>query len=433
MDPLYLGLIGFVIMLALILLRVHIAIALGLVGLIGSLIIMGPSAFSLARITPYGTTGSFEHAVLPLFVLMGMFAAQSGIAIKLFEAAQQWLGWLRGGLLLATTLSIGVFGACCGSSVAAAMTFTQIALPPLIKHKFDPGLCGGAIAAGGTQAALIPPSALLVFYGILTEQSVGKLLLAGILPGLLSIIIYLLVVWITLFIYPDKGPAKISSTWSVKLRSLKGVWPIPMIFTTILGGLYWGIFTPSEAGGIGALLTLITAAATSGWRNIQVPKALVRAACASAMIFLILVSALIFVRFVALTQLTTAVGDYIGALQFSPIIILIVILGIYLLLGCVLDAVGMIALTMPILYPIVENLGIDGIWFGILLVKVVEIGLITPPIGINVFVVKGAAGNAVGTGALFRGIIPFLIADILTLIILVAFPQITLIIPNSMN
>jgi len=434
LDPVVLGVVAFGVMLVLILLRVHIAISMGLVGLGGAWILIGSVSLGLAKVTPYGTTGSFEHVVLPLFVLMGMFAASSGIALHLFEAAQKWLGWLRGGLLLATTFSIGIFGACCGSSVAAATTFTKIALPPLIKHKFDPGLCGGAIAAGGTQAALIPPSALLVFYGILTEQSVGKLLLAGVIPGFVSMLIYMCVVWATLTIFPDKGPAKMKFTWVERFTSLKGVWPIPIIFLAILGGLYFGVFTPSEAGAVGALLTLIVAIVSmGGWKGTNAPQAVVDAVNASAMIFIILVMAMIFVRFVALTQIPFAIGDFISNLDMKPIIVLILILLIYLLLGCVLDAVGMIALTIPIIYPVIEMLGIDGIWFGILLVKVVEIGLITPPVGINVYVVKGAAGDQVATSQLFRGIIPFLIADVLTLIILIAFPEITLWIPNRMG
>jgi tripartite ATP-independent transporter DctM subunit len=434
MDPILLGIIGFAVMLVLILLRVHIAIAMGLVGLGGAALIMGSPALGLAKVTPYGTTGSFEHAVLPLFVLMGMFAATSGIALNLFEAAQKWMGWLRGGLLLATTFSIGIFGACCGSSVAAATTFTKIALPPLIKHKFDPGLSGGAIAAGGTQAALIPPSALLVFYGILTEQSVGKLLLAGVIPGFVSMAIYLGVVWATLGIFPDKGPAKMHFTMKERVHSLRGVWPIPVIFVSILGGLYFGVFTPSEAGAVGALLTLIVGIVSmGGWKNTNAPQAVVSAVNASAMIFIILIMAMVFVRFVALTQIPFALGDFIANLAFSPTMILVFILLIYLVLGCILDAVGMIALTIPIIYPVIEMLGINGIWFGILLVKVVEIGLITPPIGINVFVVRGAADGQVGTGQLFRGIIPFLIADVLTLIVLMAFPGLSLWIPGKMG
>jgi len=435
MDPIYLGIIGFAVMLGLIFLRVHIAIAMGLVGLGGAVLIMGPAALGLARVTPYGQTGSFEHAVLPLFILMGMFAAHSGIANALFEAAQKWLGWLSGGLLLATTFSMGIFAACCGSSVAAATTFTKIALPQLIKNKFDPGLAGGCIAAAGTQSAMIPPSALLVFYGILTEQSVGKLLLAAVIPGFLSLFIYMVTVWIVLALFPEKGPGKVKITFPFKdrMRSLKGVWPVPFIFICILGGLYFGVFTPSEAAAIGAFLTLITAIVSMSWKNIRLSHALITSVTASAMIFLILVAALIFVRFVALTQIPNHVGNFIESLAMTPIMVLIIILIIYLFLGCILDAVGMVALTIPIIYPIIEMLGINGIWFGILLVKVVEIGLITPPIGINVFVVKGAAGDVVTTRQLFGGIFPFLIADLITLAILVAYPEITMYIPNRMK
>ena len=433
MDPIIVGSLGFIVMLALILLKVHIAIAMGLVGLGGTALIVGSASLGLAKIIPFGSTASFQHAVLPLFVLMGMFAASSGIAENLFEAAQKWLGWLRGGLLMATTFSIGIFGACCGSSVAAATTFTKLALPPLIKNRFDPGLAGGAIAAGGTQAALIPPSALLVFYGIITEQSIGKLLLAGIIPGLISILVYMTTVWVTLRIFPGKGPETMSFSWEERVSSLRGVWPIPIIFIIILGGLYLGFFTPSEAGAIGALLTLIVAIVSlRSVKNANILHALVNAANASAMIFIILIMAMVFVKFIALTQIPFVLGDVIQNLEFTPTVILIFILLMYVGLGCVLDAIGMIAVTIPVIYPIVESLGINGIWFGILLVKVVEIGLITPPVGINIYVVKGAAGGQITSAQLFRGIIPFLIADLITLIILFSFPELTLWIPNRM-
>lgn len=432
MSPHLIGIFGFILMLMLILVRVHLGVAMGMVGLAGALVLIGPTAFGFAITTPFGTFG-LEQAVLPLFILMGMLAAESGISAALFDSAQKWLSRIRGGLLIATTLSIGIFGACCGSSIAAATTFTKIAMPELLKNKFDPGISGGAIAAGGTQASLIPPSAMLVFYGILTEQSVGKLLLAGLIPGAISILIYMLTVWITLTIFPHKAPQKTSFTLKEKVYSLKGVWPIPLIFISIIGGMFLGVFTPSEAGAVGAILTLITSVISNGWRRAQVPKALVNSVSTSAMIFFILISAMIFIRFIALTQLPNMVGGFIETLPLSPIMILIVILFIYVILGCFLDAVGMIALTIPIVFPIIEMLGINGIWFGILMVKVVEIGLITPPIGINVFVVKGAAGDQVSTAQLFRGIIPFLIADIVTLAILLAFPIITLIIPNFMK
>lgn len=432
MDLTILGIAGFAVMLALLLMRVHVGVSMGLVGLIGAYMVMGPNSFSLAKITPYGTLGGFEHAVLPLFILMGMFAAHSGIAVSLFDAAQKWLGWMKGGLLLATTLSIGIFGACCGSSVASATTFTKIALPELIKNKYDPGLSGGAIAAGGTQAALIPPSALLVFYGILTEQSIGKLLLAGIIPGIISILIYMAAVMITLSFFPDKGPGRMYFSFPQRMRSLKGVWPIPLLFMAILGGMFFGIFTPSEAGGFGALMTMCLAIATIGIKNARLKEAMISAVSSSAMIFFIMICALIFVRFIALTQISNVVGTWIEGLKVSNILVLIIILFGYMVLGCFLDAIGMIALTIPVVYPVIELLGIDGIWFGILLVKVVEVGLVTPPIGINVFVVKGAAGDAVSTGQLFVGITPFIAADIATLAILVAFPQLTLLIPNLM-
>lgn len=426
MDPVNVCIIGFIVMLALILLRVHIAFALGLVGLAGCWYIIGTPALAVLKTIPWAHTAKFELAVLPLFILMGMFIANSGIAVQLYDAASKWLGRVRGGLLMATTLSVGLFGACCGSSVAAATTFTTIAFPRLLEHKYDPGLSGGAIAAGGTQSALIPPSALLVFYGILTELSIGKLLVAAVFPGVISVAIYMLTVWITLLISPEKGPGKLSYSLEEKFRSLKGVWAVPVIFVVIIGGLFVGLFTPSEAGAVGAFAALLVALVKVGWKRAGVLKALKDSAHASAMIFIILLGAFVFAKFVALTRVPNDIADFLVHLDTTPLIVLVIILIIYGFLGCILDAVGMIALTIPVVYPIIETLGIDGIWFGILLVKVVEIGLITPPIGINCFVVKGVAGPKLQIGDLFRGVIPFLIADVVTLILLIAFPSITL-------
>lgn len=426
MDLITVSTLGFVVMLALILMKVHIAFALGIVGLAGSYYIIGPSALAVLKTIPWAHTAKFELAVLPLFILMGMFIANSGIAVQLFDAAEKWLGRIRGGMLLATTLSVGVFGACCGSSIAAATTFTTIAFPRLMKHKYDPGLSGAAIAAGGTQSALIPPSALLVFYGILTELSIGKLLVAAVIPGILSVLIYMLTVWITLVLFPAKAPGKMSFSFKEKLDSLKNIWAVPVIFIVIIGGLFVGFFTPSEAGAVGALAALIVAVIRVGWKKAGTLKALKESAHAGAMIFIILLGAFIFAKFIALTRVPNTIADFLTDLDAAPIIILIIILCIYCCLGCILDAVGMIALTMPVVYPIIEMLGIDGIWFGILLVKVVEIGLITPPIGINCFVVKGVAGDNLKIGQLFRGVIPFLIADVVTLIILMVFPGLSL-------
>lgn len=432
MDPILVAVIGFLIMLVLILLRIHVGIAIGLVGLAGCYYMIGSFGFAAVKTISWAHTAKYELAVLPLFILMGMFIANSGIAVELYESASKWLGKLKGGLLVATTLSVGLFGACSGSSVAAATTFTKIAFPRLLEHKYDPGLAGAAIAAGGTQAALIPPSALLVFYGILTELSIGKLLVAAILPGILSVATYVIAVVITLKIWPEKGPGTLHFTLKEKFQSLKGVWAVPVIFVVILGGLYFGIFTPSEAGAIGALAAFIVALIKVGFKRAGSLASLRDAANATAMIFLILVGAHIFAKFIALTRVPNELADFLTGLNMSVLAILIIILFIHILLGCVIDAVGMIALSIPVIYPVIEGLGIDGIWFGIMLVKVAEIGLITPPIGINCFVVKGVAGPALGTAQIFRGIPPFLIADLVVLALIIIFPQIVMWLPGHM-
>lgn len=432
MDPTLICVIGFLIMLALILLKVHVGLSMGIVGLLGCFYMIGPVGSAALKTISWAHTAKFELAVLPLFILMGMFISNSGIAIDLFEAASKWLGKVRGGLLIATTLSVGLFGACSGSSVAAATTFTKIAFPRLIEHKYDPGLSGAAIAAGGTQAALIPPSALLVFYGIMTELSIGKLLVAAVFPGIISVIIYVVAVWLALRISPSKGPGVMVYTLKEKLQSLRGVWAVPVIFVVIIVGLYLGFFTPSEAGAVGALAAFTVAVIKAGFKKAGSLQSLQDTANSTAMIFLILVGAHLFAKFVALTRVPNQIADFLMGLQLETITILIFLLFLYMLLGCIIDAVGMIALSIPVVYPVIESLGIDGIYFGILLVKVAEIGLITPPIGINCFVVKGVAGPGLGTGQLFKGITPFLIADIATLALLVAFPSITLWLPGNM-
>jgi len=432
MDLTILSIVGFIIMLGLILLKVHIAFSMGAIGLAGLWYIMGPNSLAVLKTIPWAHTAKFELAVLPLFILMGMFIVNSGVAIHLFESASKWFGNIRGGLLIATTVSVGLFGACSGSSIAAATTFTMLALPRLLEHKYDPGLSAGAIAASGTQAALIPPSALLVFYGILTELSIGKLLVAAVIPGIISVLMFAITVWITLGIYPEKGPGRISFSLMEKVGSLKGIWPIPVIFFVMVGGLFAGIFTPSEAGAIGSIASLMVALVKVGWKKSGFFNALKSSSHATAMIFIILLGAFIFAKFIAVTKVPSNIAEFLGSLNTSPMVILIIILLIYMALGCVLDAVGMIALTIPVVYPVIESVGIDGVWFGIILVKVVEIGLITPPIGINVFVVKGVATSNLELGQLFRGIIPFLIADIITLILLIMFPQLVLWLPSLM-
>lgn len=436
MDPVVGGIGCIAIVIVLIMLRIHIGISMGLMGLLGSILIIGEPGINLAKVMPFGVLTNFEWIVLPMFILMGMVASESGIASSLFQTAQKWLGAIKGGLLMATTLSMGIFGACSGSSFAAAATFTKIAYPELIKNKFHPGLSGGAIAAAGTQSALIPPSALLVLYGILADQSIAHLLLAALIPGAISVLSFLVIIQITLRIYPKLGPKKIKYPFKEKLLSLRTVWPIPVIFIGVIGGIYFGVFTPTEAGAAGAFLTILVAVINIGYKNANIPKALKETATTGAMIFFVLLSANIFTHFCAFTNIPKSLGAFIVEKQMSPMSVILIILMIYIILGCVFDAIGVMAITIPILYPILEISGIDGIWFGILVVKVVEIGLITPPIGMNVFVVRATAlasangKEIVSTGQLFVGILPFLIADMITLTILIIFPQISLYLPG---
>lgn len=439
MAPTSIEIVAIIAVVGLILIRVHVGIAMGIIGLAGAYVVMGDTALVYAKIIPFSASASYELIVLPMFILMGMVAASSGIAESLFTAGQNWMGWMRGGLLMATTLSMGLFGACSGSSLATATTFTKLALPELIRKKFDPGLAAGAIAAAGTQAALIPPSALLVFYGILTEQSIGELMIAAVVPGAISVFIYCFAVWVTLSLFPHLGPGTERHSLKTRVSSLQGVWPMPLILVGVVGGLYFGIFTPTEAGAAGAFLSLVSAVVHVGFKKARIPEAFVDTILSASMIFFVLVAVQIFSSFSSASGFPDHLNSFLESLNLSETGIVLLLLAFYLLAGCVFDAIAIIAITMPFIFPLLETMAINPIWFGILLVKVVEIGLITPPIGMIVFIVQGMAGknpeghDVVKTSQLFKGIVPFLIADLVTLVLLLLLPQLSLWLPGTMN
>ncbi len=375
--------------------------------------------------------------MVPLFLLMGQFATKAGINRALFRAASAWFGHMRGGLAIASVGGCAMFGAICGSSLATAATMSQVALPEMRRYGYSDALSTGTLAAGGTLGILIPPSVILVIYAVYTEQSIGHLFLAALIPGIIATIGYMIVVAIYVRIAPDAGPAAARVSLREKIMSLREVWPTALVFVLVVGGIYRGWFSPTEGAAIGAGTVGLLAVVVGGmrWRGLR--ASLLDTAETTALIFLILMGAEIFNAFLALTQMPQELGQVVSALDASPIMIIAAILVIYILLGCVMDALAMVLLTMPVFYPIVASLDLGmtpdqvGVWFGILALTAVEMGLITPPFGLNIFVINAMAED-VPMNVTFKGVLPFVISDIFRLAIIVLVPATALYLPGMM-
>jgi len=370
-----------------------------------------------------------NFAVLPMFLLMGAFVYRAALSDDLYEAADAWLGHYRGGLAMATIAACGGFAAVSGSSLATAATMAKVAIPSMRKYKYSDSLAAGTVAAGGTMGILIPPSAALIIYGILTEEDIAALFTAGIVPGLITVVAYISVVMIVTRIWPQSGPPGERSSWGEKWRSLYRIWGVVLLFLLILGGITFGVFTPNEAGGIGAIGALIFAIVRKkmNWRVFY--ESLIEAGQTTAMVFMIAIGALVLNNFVTLAGLSAAMVNWIDGLDFSPLIIILIIMGFFVILGTVIEGLAMIFLTVPIFVPVIEGLGFSLIWFGIVLVMLVEISLITPPIGLNVFVIKSMLPD-VPIQTIFKGIGPFFAADLVRLAIVVFFPPVALWLPG---
>ncbi len=426
------ALIAFGVMLALIFLRLPIAFAMILVGFAGFGMIIGwkPAIAMLGQIA-YDTGLSYEFSVLPLFILMGNLTTRAGFSDQLYVASNAFLGHRRGGLAMATVVACGGFAAISGSSLATAATMSRVAMEPMRRHGYSDGLAAASIAAGGTLGILIPPSIVMVIYGIITETNIGKLFIAGILPGILGILGYTTAVQVVTWIWPHLGPPAAYTGWRGRLQALKGVWGILFIFVLVMGGIYGGVFTTTEAAGIGAggafLLALLRHKLT--WPILY--DVLLESARTTAMLFFILIGALVLMNLVNVAGMPSTLTSWIRSLDVPPIVVIFFILAIYIALGCVLESVSMILLTVPVFFPVVVALGYDPIWFGIIVVVVTEIGLITPPVGLNVFVLTSLLPD-IPAARIFRGLIPFLISDIVRLLILVFFPAISLFLPGFM-
>jgi tripartite ATP-independent transporter DctM subunit len=432
MDPLIVGCVALIIMVALILIGMRIAFVAPLVAFGGVAALKGwHVAFNLAGYLPHGIAAHYSLSVIPLFIIMGYLGFHSGLTKDIFYTARQWFGHLPGGMAIATTYGCAGFAACTGSSVASAAVMGKMAIPEMRKYGYEPGFAAGAVAAGGTIATLIPPSVPLVIYGIITEQSVGFLLMAGFLPGILSAVIYAFMIQIRVKLKPSLAPPLEKASWKNRFLSLRGTWGIVAILTLMLGGIYTGIFTPTEAGGAGAAGVFFIGLFTRRLDFKKFKLALMETGRATVMIFAIIVGILVFVRFLALTGLPAAFSEMVVALPVPRIFILGGILGLFVFLGMFLDLIGMMLLALPIVFPPVVALGYDPIWFGVIVVKMGEICLITPPVGLNVYVVNSVAPD-IPSQTIFRGIIPFLTMDFLTLAVLIAFPQIVTFLPSLM-
>ncbi len=433
------AIIGFIAVLALALMRMPIALAMGIVGVIGyAQETSWRAAVSMAGRLIIDTAQNYGLSVIPLFILMGLFVNKGGLSRELYQASYALLGRFRGGLAMATILACGGFSAICGSSLATAATMSKVAMPQMRKYGYSDELSTASIAAGGTLGILIPPSVILIIYGLLTETSIGKLFMAGIVPGLLGIFFYLLAVRWTVWRNPEAGPAGAPMPRSEKWKALKGVWAVVLLFIAVIGGLY-GLFdfpplnltfSPTEAAGMGATGAFLIALARRGlsWRDIR--EVLTETAHTTAQLFAVLIGAWIFSNFVNLAGLPDALKAAVTGFGLPPTGVMILILLVYILLGTVFESLSMLLLTVPIFFPLVTSLGFDPVWFGIIVVVVTEISLITPPVGLNVFVLKGVVGN-VTTGTIFRGVTPFWVMDIIRLLLLTLIPSLVLFLPGS--
>jgi len=423
---------GFVILFVLMLLRVPVGMAMGLVGISGyALIAGGGPALKLIGQTSMRTVTDYTFGVIPMFMLMGAFVSVSGVSRELFRAANACVGHLRGGLGMATVLACGGFVAICGSSVATAATFSTVAYPEMRRYGYPQSFSTGVIAAGGTLGAMLPPSTVLAVYAVITQQDIGKLFMAGVLPGLLAMGMYVLTIGAIVAVRPKMLPAGERRPWAQRLVALKDVWPSLVLFAFVIGGLYGGLFTPTEAGGVGAGGAFVLGVLRRKLDRAGIRTALLQATRTAAAVFTVLIGALLFGYFLTITQTPQKLTGFLTGLGIGRYGVLALIMVMYLVLGCLMDAMAMIILTVPIIFPVITHLGYDPIWFGVIIVMTVELGLIHPPVGMNVFVIKSVVQDVTFT-TIFKGVIPFVLTDIVRLVILIAFPIIALWLPGRM-
>jgi C4-dicarboxylate transporter, DctM subunit len=426
------AIIGFLVLFALMLLRVPVGMAMGLVGVTGfGYIVGGAPTLKMIGQTSMRTVTDYTFGVIPMFLLMGAFVTVSGMSRELFRAANTWLGHLRGGLGFATILACGGFAAISGSSVATAATFSTVAYPEMRRYNYPQSFACGVVAAGGSLGAMLPPSTVLAVYGIITEQDIGKLFVAGILPGLLAICMYITTIVIMGLVRPGFLPSGQRASWKERIESVREVWAPLLLFVFVIGGLYGGVFTPTEAGGMGAGGAFIIGVLRGRLSRKDIRASLLQATRTAAAVFTVLIGALLFGYFLTVTQTPQKITMFLTSLGLGRYGVLALIMLMYLLLGCLMDALAMVILTVPIMFPVILSLGFDPIWFGIIIVMTVELGLIHPPVGMIVFVIKSVVHD-VDFLTIFKGVLPFIITDLIRLTILIAFPIIALYLPSRM-
>lgn len=436
MDQLTIGMLGFIVFLVLSLLRVPIAYAMSIVG-VGGMMVVYPieTAFKFIPTGIFTYTSNFTLSALPLFILMGTLAYYADLGKDAFDAAKAWFGRVPGGLGVATVYSSAVFGACSGSSLSAVAVFSKIAVPEMVQANYSKKLALGVVASAACLDVLIPPSILMVFYGILTETSVGQLLMAGVMPGILTAVLMATGVMIYCKIYPETAPItpELDTSFKAKITSLKNLWAAAALFITVLGSIYTGFTTPDEAAAVGVLgaLVLVYIRGNLTWECVKF--SFIDAAKVSAMIFLLLGSGFIFSTFLSTTGVVSSMTDWIKGLNLNFYVLMAGIVLLYLFLGCFLDAVSMMVLTMPVLAPLMADYNMSLVWFGVVVVVMMSIGTITPPLGLNCFVMKGALGDGYELSDIFAGCLPFVVLMLATVGLLIAFPQISLWLPVLMK
>ncbi len=433
MTPIAAGIAGFVALIVLMLMRIPVGFVMALVGVVGFGLLVGwEASLGMAARDFFSLFGSYNLTVIPLFLFMGQVAHHAGISGRLFHTAHMFLGHFRGGVAMATIGACAGFSAICGSTSATAATMATVALPQMKKLRYHPALATGVVAAGGSLGILIPPSTIFIVYGIMTEQSVGKLFMAGIIPGVILSLLFVAVIIIWTRIRPELCEKAPAAPWGERISSLKGVYETVLIFILVMGGLFAGIFTPTEAAAVGAFGTLAVAVIGRqlSWRGFVL--ALEETTRISCMIMLIVAGATVFGHFLAVTTIPTEIGSWVSALPLPGWVIIATIIGVYLLLGCLMDSLAMIMLTIPIFFPVVTALGYDPIWFGVIIVVVTGMGVLTPPVGINVYIV-GSVARDVPLPVIFRGATLMLTAQVALTAILLSFPEVALFLPRLMH
>lgn len=429
MSELTVGAIGIAVLVLLFLFRVPVAFAMGIVGFVGFAVLSNlQAAFSILARDIFEQFSSYPLTVISMFVLMGCFAYASGISKRLYDTGYAWVGQMRGGLTMATVIACAFFAAICGSTAATAATIGKIALPEMKRFNYDDTLATGTVAGAGTLGIMIPPSTIFIVYGILTEQSIGKLFIAGVLPGIILTLLMISAIVIICLRNPSLGPPGAPTTWREKFRAFAGIIEAIILFFLVIGGLFLGWFSPTQAGGIGAGGALIIGLVRKELNLKSFFEACKEGLRTSCMILFIITGATIFGHFMAVSRITFELADWVGRLPFSPMVVMIIIIFIYFIGGCFMDSMALVVLTIPIFYPVAMKLGFDPIWFGVIIVLVAEMGVLTPPVGVNVYVIKGISDVPLET--IFKGVMPFLTAQVICTIIILLFPKIATFLPS---